>query len=169
MFRDRQHFLAFALALGLASGNSALALSSDKDQPIEVEANGVEIDEGKAISYYRGDVVIVQGSIRLEADLVEVHYKGSKPERLIATGNPVRFQQRPDDGKELVKGEGKRLDYMVATEEMILTDQAVLRQGKDSFRSDRIVYDRVQAKLKAGAAAAGKERVRVQIQPKSAQ
>jgi lipopolysaccharide export system protein LptA len=79
----------------------------------------------------------------------------------------VKFQQMPDDRKALIKGEGLRLEYMVQNEEVILTDQAVLRQGQDSFRSDRIVYDRVNAKLKAGAAAAGKQRVRVQISPQS--
>ena len=44
-------------------------------------------------------------------------------------------------------------------------DEAELRQGRDSFRSDRIVYDRVRSVVKAGAAAQGKQRVRISIQP----
>jgi lipopolysaccharide export system protein LptA len=41
---------------------------------------------------------------------------------------------------------------------------AVLIQGKDSMRSDRIVYDRVKSVVKAGAAAKGKQRVRISIE-----
>ena len=48
-----------------------------------------------------------------------------------------------------------------------MTDNAELSQGSDRFSSDRIVYDRVKAKLKAGAAAKGSERVRVTIQPQN--
>jgi lipopolysaccharide export system protein LptA len=166
-FNLHRRSLWFGLLLTLATA-PVVALESDKEQPIAVEADSVEIDEGKQVSTYLGSVVIVQGSMRLEADRVLVHYWKSKPQRVEAFGKPVHFQQLPEPGKALVKGEGDKLDYFVTSEEVVLSDHAVLRQDKDSFASDRIVYDRVKGKLKAGAAAKGKERVRIQIQPATA-
>ena len=40
-------------------------------------------------------------------------------------------------------------------------------QGTDTFRSDRIVYDRLNARVKAGTSAQGKERVRIHITPQN--
>jgi lipopolysaccharide export system protein LptA len=41
----------------------------------------------------------------------------------------------------------------------------VLEQGADQFHSDRIVYNRVNSQVRAGASADGKERVRAVIEP----
>ena len=41
---------------------------------------------------------------------------------------------------------------------------SVLFQGKDSFKSDRITYDRTKSLVRAGASAKGKQRVRISIE-----
>ena len=135
------------------------ALESDRDQP------SVDIDEGKGLSIYRGDVDLRQGTIRLRADVVTVHQAGRKASRIVAQGRPVTFQQQSQKGP--VKGEARKIEYEVASENLVLIGDAVLIQGKDSMRSDRIVYDRERAVVKAGAAAKGKQRVRISIQPPS--
>jgi lipopolysaccharide export system protein LptA len=141
------------------------ALSSDKDQPIEIVADSVDINESTGTSTYTGNVEINQGSIRLRADRVLVRHRPGEPRKIDATGTPARFQQLPDNSKELVKGTAQRVEYRLDSEELVLSGQAELTQGKDRFSSDRIVYDRVKAVVKAGAAAQGKDRVRVTIQP----
>lgn len=152
------------LIIILLAGN-CLALATDKDQPVEIEADSVDINESEGTSVYKGKVVINQGSMQLKADTVTVYYEDRKPYKLVAVGKPVRFKQLPDKAKEYVTGKGNRLVYRINSEELTLTDDAELHQGKDSFKSDRIVYDRVNARLKAGAVAKGSERVRVSIQP----
>jgi lipopolysaccharide export system protein LptA len=57
------------------------------------------------------------------------------------------------------------MEYLAAREEITLIDQALVLQGQDTFRSDRIVYDRLNARVKAGTSAQGKERVRILINP----
>ena len=145
---------------------SGFALATDKDQPVEIEADSVDINESKGTSIYQGDVEINQGSMQLKADTVTVFYEDRKPQKLVATGKPVRFKQLPDNAEQYVTGKGNKLVYNINSEELILTENAELLQGKDSFKSDRIVYDRVKARLKAGSAAQGNQRVRVSIQPK---
>jgi len=143
----------------------ALALESDREQAIELAADSVDIDEGKGVSVYRGDVDLRQGSIRLQADVVTVHQDKRRPNRIVAQGRPVKFQQQ--SAKGLVKGEARQVEYEVASENLVLSGDAVLVQGKDRMRSDRIVYDRVRSVVKAGAAAKGKQRVQISIQPPS--
>lgn len=150
-----------ALVLMLAC-HAAPALESDRQQPIELAADSVDIDEGRGLSTYRGDVDLRQGSIRLRADVVTVYQKGRKPSKIVAEGGPVKFEQRATKGP--VKGEARRIEYEVGSENLLLVGDAVLIQGNDSMRSDRIVYDRVKSVVKAGAAADGKQRVRISIE-----
>lgn len=151
------------LILMLGSG-TALALSGDKNQAIELEADSVDIRESEGFSVYQGNVVLRQGSIEVMADKVTVDHKDGKPSKVVASGNPVRFRQSPGDDKPDIKGQANQVEYRVDSEELILSGKARLTQGKDSFASDRIVYDRVKAVVKAGAAAKGSERVRITIQ-----
>ena len=155
----------FSGMLLLMSG-MAHSLPSDKDAPVNIEADSGEIDQATGTTIYQGDVVITQGSMKLEAHKVIVEYRDKKPHQLTATGAPARFKQKPDETKEWVHGRGNKIEYLIDSEELILTDNAELKQGDDSFSSDRIVYDRVKSKLTAGAAAKGSQRVRVTIQPK---
>jgi lipopolysaccharide export system protein LptA len=57
------------------------------------------------------------------------------------------------------------MEYDTNKDEITLIDNAVLFQGEDTFRSDRIVYDRANGLVKAGASAQGKERVKITITP----
>ena len=149
--------------ISLLAFGAAAALESDRDQPIELAADSVDIDEGKGVSVYRGNVDVRQGSIRLRADVVTIHQSDRGPSKVVPEGRPVKFQQQSTQGP--VQGEARRVEYEVASENLVLIGDALLVQDKDSMRSDRIVYDRVKSMVKAGAAAKGTERVRISIEP----
>ncbi len=145
---------------------AVMALPDDHQQPIEIEADGVEIDDGKQLSIYQGAVELRQGSMHLWADKVTVYHKASRhPNRIIAVGKPARYRQLTDEKGTEVKAKAMRMEYDANSEEVILIDQAKLTQGSDSFSSDRIVYDRTKALVKAGASAKGKQRVKISITP----
>ena len=156
----RLSFLTITLLL-LAAGQ-AHALPGDKDQPVQLEADSVDIDEGKGTSVYRGDVDLRQGSMRLQADQVTVKHQGRRPDRIIAVGS-VRFQQ--DSGKGMVRARARKAEYEVNSELLTLIGRASLTQAGDTMKSDRIVYDRVHHKVRAGTAAKGRQRVHITIQP----
>ena len=159
----RYHARSLLALILLLAGTPGLALESDKEQPIELSADSVDIDESKGLSIYRGDVDLRQGTMHLRADVVTVHQNKRKPTKIIAEGRPVKFQQQAEKGG-LVKGRAKRAEYEVDSENLVMIGDAVLIQGKDSMRSDRIVYDRVKSVVKAGAAAQGKQRVHISIE-----
>lgn len=152
-----------AVLLLLALPGTASALKSDKDQPVYVEADGVDIDDRSGISIYKGNVVLTQGSIVIKADKVTVTQKANQTDHIEAVGNPVTFKQDTEGEKGAIKGRSKKTEYSANSEIIYMTGDAVLNQGKDTFKSDKITYDRARAVVKAGASAKGKERVRVTI------
>lgn len=154
------HTKLFILLLSLCFSLPAFALSSDKDQPIEMAADGVDVDEAKALATYKGNVELVQGSMRLNADTVTVKRQPNKTHLITAIGK-VRFSQKSNKGP--VTATANKAEYQAHSELLRLIGKAKLTQNGDTIRSDRITYDRARHKVKAGAAAKGKERVRITI------
>lgn len=151
------------LPIWLASGFLA---ASDRDQPIHIEADSVEIDEERAISLYIGNVVVEQGDTRIEANQVLVrHRPNHQPEQITALGDPAKYRRQAEGETKENRAHALRMEYDVINDEITLIDEAVLFQGKDRFSSDRIIYDRANARVKAGGSAAGSERVRITITP----
>jgi len=142
------------------------ALEADREQPIQVAADAVDIDEATGVSVYQGDVQVDQGSIRIRADKVTVTQRNGAPGLVVAEGKPVTFQQQPEGKQGLVKGRALRTEYNMDSELLVMIGDALLIQGEDTFKSDRIVYDRAKSVVKAGASASGKERVHISIQPR---
>ncbi len=141
----------------------AQALESDKDQPISIEADSVDLDDRKGQSIYQGNVELSQGSIRIRADRITVSQRKGQPDHILAEGRPVGFRQKADDNKGMITGQARKVEYDANSDVLYLIDSAELTQGKDSFKSDRITYDRAKARIRAGASAKGRERVRVTI------
>ncbi|MBU0498568.1 MAG: lipopolysaccharide transport periplasmic protein LptA [Gammaproteobacteria bacterium] len=156
---------ALAILMILLMPAAAWALKSDAEQPITVEADSADIDDGNKRSIYTGSVVITQGTIRLEADKVIVSKPASgQGNNLHAEGKPVRFQQAVEGKKaEVVRGRARKMEYDSDSELMHLIGDAHLTQEGSSFSSDRITYDRIKSLVTGGAAASGKQRVRMTI------
>jgi lipopolysaccharide export system protein LptA len=164
---NRSDLWASILLLALlAAPLHAAALEDDAEQPLYLEADSAELDEAKSISIYTGNVFVKQGSMELRGDQVTVHHDPErKPVRIIAIGAPATYRQKVEGKEQDAEAEALRIEYDRAKDEITLIDQAVLFQGKDTFRNDRILYDRAKARVKAGTIAQGKERVKISISP----
>lgn len=161
----RAPILVLMLTLVVAP-SQLLALEDDQEQPLYLEADSAELDDASSQSIYRGHVFVKQGSMELRGDQVTVdHDAKRRPLRIIAVGTPATYRQEVEGEKQPVEGEALRMEYDKVKDEITFVNQAVLHQGKDVFRNDRIVYDRAKAQVKAGTIAAGKERVKITISP----
>lgn len=158
---------ALSLALTLLFAPQCLPAPEDGDeQPIYLEADGAEFIEAESLSIYTGNVFIRQGSMEFRGDRVTVHHDPEhRPKLITTTGTPVTYRQQVEGEEKAVEAKALRMEYDKAQDEITLIDQAVLFQGEDTFRSDRIVYDWTQARVKAGTIAKGKERVKITISP----
>lgn len=142
------------------------ALDSDREQPMRIEADQVTVDEREGVSTYVGQVVVVQGTLRLEAHTLTVHMDGGQVQRLQAEGEPAVYRQRPEGKQEDVVARAAKLDYQAAQQTLVLEGDAQVQQGQHSFASRRIDYDLAEDRVQAGKAGGG-ERVKIVIQPQS--
>ncbi len=153
----------------LMAASVALALPEDSKAPVEIESDRADIDQAKDRAVFRGHVQLTQGSFTLWSDKLVVQYRNGKPWDATATGNPAHFRQLPEKDKEWVYGSGLQIHYRFREDDVTLTGNAMLKQKKDTFRSDRILYDRKHDLLKAGASAGGHKRVKVILHPEKVQ
>lgn len=159
--------MILALLFGLLPPQPALALSSDKQQPIHIEADSVVIDDARGTAVYRGNVRYTQGSTHLEADEVTVYSADRhNVDKAVADGKPATFRQRLDNQGEDMRGQALHIEYFAADERVVLQGDAHLWQGKNEFSGSRIDYDTVKEIVKAAKAAADESRVQVIIQPR---
>lgn len=168
--------IVLALAFSLSAG--AFALSTDRDQPINIEANRAEADNVKRITIYHGDVIITQGTLKITGDTVTIHYdEHDQLTMLVSEGKPARFRQLPDGKADVPKNyqlaHASRMEYYARDDRIVLLGNAVYGQGGDQVAADRIVYDSVKSQMRAESRpASGSEgeqppsRVRIKIEPK---
>jgi lipopolysaccharide export system protein LptA len=140
-------------------------LSSDRDQPMTIEADRVELDDAKGISTYHGNVKVTQGTLVLTGDLMTVYTEANAVDKVIMLGNPATYRQRPDGKDEDVRARAKRMEYYTDPEHIILLKEAEVRQSGDILRSERIEYDVATDQVNAGTSQPD-ERVRITIQPR---
>ncbi len=152
------------LALILIPANS-WALSSDREQPMLIEADRAELDDARGISIYRGNVKVTQGTLVLTGDIMTVYNKGDDVEKVIMEGKPATYRQRPDNKDKDVRAKALHMEYFTNPEKIILTKQAEVVQEGDVLSSERIEYDVPTDKVNAGTDQPD-ERVRITIQPK---
>ena len=150
--------------LALAAGpTGAGALSTDRDQPVRIDAGSASLDHQNRIATYRGDVVIVRGSLRITGDLVTMRFdEGYDLATLVAEGGPAHFEQRLDSGP-MQKGEAARIEYRVEDGAMIFIGSAQIVQGEFRMRAERIDYDSVTGSIQGVGDEAETEGPRVTI------
>ena len=162
MSRSKQ-FFAGVLLLGMLS--QAWALRSDRNQPIDIKADRVEIDQREQISHYIGNVRLEQGSLKIDADDVVVYMDKGKLNKIVITGNPARFEQQPENQQDIVKSQAEHMEYYAGDERLLLKHNAEVNQGANHFRGDFIEYDTLTSTVKANKGENTQSRVHAIIQP----
>jgi lipopolysaccharide export system protein LptA len=153
---------AATLALVLAAP-LAVALTSDRDAPIEISADRAEIDDATGTATYFGDVRMDQGTLRVTAATLTIETDDDDAVTRITAegepeGEPARYQQQPEPDAELVRAQARTIVYFTGDERIELSGKARLRQAQDRFEGDRITYDLRERRV---AAQAGREDERV--------
>ena len=158
----RVRLLPLLLALAVYPAGAG-ALSTDREQPVRIDANSASLDDQKRIATYRGDVVIVQGSLRISGELVTMHFDESYDlDTLVAQGEPARFEQQPDEGP-VQKGRAARIEYRVEDGAMLFAGSAEIAQGEFRMSAERIDYDSVTGSIQGVGAETEADGSRVTI------
>ena len=147
-------------------GSGLWALESDPDQPITIDSNTATYDDVSSTSIYTGNVISIQGSIRVNSDKLVVYFVDGDAEKLMFTGNKAKFKQTPNPGAEDITGEALTGEYFPQKNLLVLINEATVWQGNATYTSDFIEYDSRRSIVKAGEKTSDVKRVHVLMQPK---
>ncbi len=120
---------AFAQGTNVAFGT----IRQDTNQPVEVTADNLAVDQDSGTAVFTGNVMIGQGEMRLSAARVLVVYRAENKgiARLEATGG-VTLVSGPD------AAEAERADYNIDDGTIVMTGNVLLAQGASALSADRM-------------------------------
>lgn len=146
IFRSWRLWLALLVMAGFgwtgASQAQQLGTKRDRLQPIEIEADNLEIQRDKQLAIFAGNVRAVQGTLRLQAQTLKVHYlsgqnrasDGQVIERIDAIGQVIF-------SSEAETAQGDEGVYDVVAGIITLTGEVVLTRGESIIRGRRLVLN----------------------------
>lgn len=163
--------LFLLVALGFCCQNAA-GLANDREQPIHIQANSAERSEKNGTTIYEGDVVIMQGSLKLIADKVIIYSDDDRVSHIIASGTPAHFEQQPSEDEPVIHAKGKTIMYHLDLERIRLEESASLVRAGSRVMGEQIDYYIADEVVKAKGAIGDKtnnpkaqERIEVVILP----
>ncbi len=152
----------------LAPYSNSVARDSDRDQPIKLSADQAEIDNVKGVSVYRGDVVLIQGTLRITGEVMHIYYAPDSRalDHIIVEGDPATYRELPEGESEYVHAKAPRMEYYQTGPRRIrLLQGATLRQSSNTFRGNQIVYDIEADQVKAHSGKDKAKRIHITIYP----
>ncbi|WP_372885575.1 lipopolysaccharide transport periplasmic protein LptA [Shimia sp.] len=136
---------AFALILLLAAPAVSAAqgfeiafggLQQDTNQPVEVTADSLSLNQSDGTAVFKGNVMIVQGTMRMSAPEVLVYYnaEASGISRLVASGRVLLV-------KEQDAAESDTADYSIEKGTIEMAGDVLLTQKQNTLNAGRMVVD----------------------------
>lgn len=136
-------------------GSPALALKTDAQEDINVEAGRGESALRDGRTTLGGGVKIQQGSMRAAAQDAEIITQAGAISSVLLIGKPATLAQTMDDGQPL-DAEALKIRYDVAAGLVVLEGNAKVRRGTiDRFEGARIEYEPGTAMVRADGQGAG--------------
>ena len=164
MNRKRRYALLIVPVL-LAAPLSVLAAEGERQLPVFLRADRIDINQKTELSLYRGHVVFSQGTFRLTAARAEVQNRANQLETVTAEGKPATFRYRPEGTVVFIEGEASRAVYHAVARQVDLYDNVQLQRGRDLFRSAVLHYD-IENQSLIGEGASGR-RVYAALMPQT--
>ncbi len=142
---------------GLLISSLVFALSTDREQPIQIEADAAELDDASGITVYTGNVLVTQGTMRLWGNRLTILYNDDNTLKTATMlGKPAKFKQMPDNPEQgEIDGKGIKIDYLAVQDRLVMTEEAELTQNGKLFRAYNIEYDTKLSKMIARKASTG--------------
>jgi lipopolysaccharide export system protein LptA len=112
-------------------------VSHDSNQPIEVTSDSLRVDQTTGNAVFSGNVIVIQGDLRMAAGEVSVIYGTSDTQQVqevLATGGVLLT--RGQDAAE-----GAQAEYSVETGHVFLSGDVLVTQGRTTIAGDRLNID----------------------------
>lgn len=169
--------LHIKLALSLFALVPALsfALPSDREQPINIEADHAQLDDKEGVTQYKGNAILTQGTLKITGDIITFYYDDNKQiTKAVAQGNLATYKQVEKPGEEPVRARALQMEYHAKTQKIYLLGKGHVWQAGDEFSGNKIEYDIEKnivnansAPVTVGNETQKAERIHIIIQPPS--
>lgn len=139
LFNKQKSAILFSCLL--LTSQLVLAVQADRTKPINLEADNVTLDDLHKVSVYTGNVSLVQGTMVVRADKIEVRQDGEGFSKAVAYGNPVYFKQKRENADDYIEGYASRVDMDNKRNTVQLTGNARLKKGADELSGNSMNYN----------------------------
>ena len=135
--------LALAQAAPAQSTNVQIQSVDEENQqePVEVTSNQLTVDQNAGSALFTGDVVVVQGEIRINAPEMIVQYimlpdgsVGTEVDTITATGGVLMVTPSEE-------AEADKAVYTLARDEVVMPGNVLLTQGPTTINGTRMGWD----------------------------
>ena len=150
-------------SLLLAMPGLLLALETDRQQPLEVNADSTDGSLGDGIATLKGNVEIRQGTMLIRSDIAEVEKVDGRVRKFELNGSPVHLQQEIEE-EGLVTAEAKKVEYIVATGIVTLTGEADVIHPQYHISGEILEYD-MNTQHFQGSGGDSNGRIRIRLEP----
>ena len=157
--------LLLAIALGALCAGPTAARSTDRSQPMDIEAG----HQSGTVDYSQptiltGNVKIVQGTLHIDADRAVISFKDGEASQAVLTGNQAVLKQQMDNGTPMT-ATADRIDYDMVADVVVLTGNYTVTTQRGSTSGQRLTYNLKSGQVDSGGENGG--RVTMRILPKS--
>lgn len=137
------------LLWGLTIITLAYAEKADREKPLHITANEMDLDQKVQLSTFIGHVEIKQGTMQLYADKVSIREDQERYQYADGEGSPVKFRQKMDNSSDELFAQALRFNYDEKKGILTLYNKAWVKRGEDQISSDVIIYDLNQERYHA--------------------
>ncbi len=145
----------------LAQGAADFGFKHDSSQPIEITADALDVAQEDQTAIFSGNVVAIQGELRLGSDNLRVYYRGGDA-RTAGQGAISRLDAigavAVSSPRETATGEWGVYD--VDGGQITMGGKVVLTRGENVLRGERLVIDLESGKSRIVGAKEGGGRVK---------
>jgi lipopolysaccharide export system protein LptA len=143
MVRRAAAALVCVFGTGLLAAPAAAQLASSSNAPIDISSDESEVHSAQCLSIWRGQAEALQGDTRLRANVIEASAKQK--------GADASGQMRCGETDKIVAdgdvyyvtptqvAHGQHAVYTADADQIVLTGNVIVVQGKNVVRGDRLV------------------------------
>jgi lipopolysaccharide export system protein LptA len=158
--------------------------SRNRKDPVNIEANFLEVRDKDKVAVFKGNVVVVQGDTTMRCKELEVHYEGSAlgtdPRQRVPATKSQQKSESAQRIKRLIaiggvivtakdqKAVGDKGTFEMATNIVVLDGNVVVTQGQNVMNGDRLTVNLTAGTSKLdGVKQQGTQRVKGVFVPSS--
>ena len=158
-----KHALIVLAALAASAGSllaapAAKPIVGGSNAPITISSDSFQADLNAKSGTYSGNVVIVQGDMKLRANTVKLTTINNKADKVVASGNVV--VDSPKSG--IVTGESGV--YSIVPRTVVMAGNVVLKKGKDVMRGAQLTVNLATGQAVLGGGVKGQAQGNTRVQ-----